>query len=223
MPARDLTYDERKAAEAAFRGLPVDPKWSKSAHGVYQGIIGAMGGKPALEDLDPSNGPSDRPEGEGDAAAPATLQEAVFRARRNPDEAVASEGDEKEAQRLMNRQEAIEAGILVDVSPIAETVGLRLSVGISRPLWELGISASRQLADDECRGRVRDVLLALRLYIEQHEVKGPWIKFTALLSLPPDAAPQMCSLVAIAHRDPTAPHSLTLMLPEETSGISVSE
>src|ERR1051325_1446476 len=115
----------------------------------------------------------------------ATLQEAVFRARRDPDEAVVSEGDEKEAQRLMNRQEAIEAGILVDVSPIAETVGLRLSVGISRPLWELGISASRQLADDECRGRVRDVLLALRLYIEQHEVKGPWIKFTALLSLPP--------------------------------------
>jgi hypothetical protein len=221
MPARDLTYDERKAAEAAFRGLPEDPKWSKSAHGVYQGIIGAMHGKPGVEDS--SNGLSDLPEGGGDEADPATLQEAVFRTRRDPDDTVASEGEDQASQRLMNRQEAIEAGILVDVSPIAETVGLRLSVGISRPLWELGISASRQLADDECRGRVRDVLLALRLYIEQHEVKGPWIKFTALLSLPPDAAPQVCSLVAIAHRDPTAPHSLTLMLPEETSGISVSE
>jgi hypothetical protein len=226
MPDRDLTYDERKAAEAAFRGLPVDPKWSKSAHGVYQGIIGAMHGKPGLED--PSKGlldlpEVDLPEGGGKEADLATLQEAVFRTRRDPDEAVLSEGEDKASQRLMNRQEAIEAGILVDVSPIAETVGLRLSVGISRPLWELGISASSQLAEDECRGRVRDVLLALRLYIEQHEVKGPWIKFTALLSLPPDAAPQICSLIAIAHRDPTAPHSLTLMLPEETSGISVSE
>ena len=203
----------------------MDPKWSKSAHGVYQGIIGAMHGKPALEDPDPSKGLSDLPEGGGDEAEadPMRLQEAVFRARRDPDEAVASEGEEKGSQRLMNRQEAIEAGILVDVTTIAETVGLRLSVGISRPLWELGISASRQLAEDECRERVRDVLIALRLYIEQHEVKGPWIKFSALLSLPPDALPQMCSLVAIAHRDPTAPHSLTLMLPEETSGISVSE
>lgn len=181
MPARDLTYDERKAAEAAFRGLPVDPKCSKSAHGVYQGIIGAMHGKPALEDLDPSKGLSDPPEERGDEADPMTLQEAVFRARRDPDESVASEGEEKAAQRLMNRQEAIEAGILVDVSTIAETVGLRLSVGISRPLWELGISASRQLAEDECRGRVRDVLMALRLYIEQHDVKGPWIKFSATL------------------------------------------
>ena len=221
MPARDLTYDERKAAEAAFRGLPVDPNWSKAAHGVYQGIVGAMHGKPGLEE--PSNDLPDLSEDGCDLAEPATLQEAVFRTRREQDEGGAGEGEDKASQRLMNRQEAIEAGILVDVSPIAETVGLRLSVGISRPLWELGISASRQLAQDECQGRVRDVLMALRLYIEQNEVKGPWIKFTALLSLPPDAAPQLCSLVAIAHRDPTAPHSLTLMLPEETSGISVAE
>ena len=221
MPTRDLTYDERKAAEAAFRGLPVDPKWSKAARGVYDGILSAMQGKPGLDD--PSKGVLDLPEGGFDLSDTAALQEAVFQDRGAQDEAIDGEDEDKASQRLMNRQEAIEAGILVDVSPIAETVGLRLSVGISRPLWELGISASRQLAEEECQGRVRDILMALRLYIEQNEVKGPWIKFTALLALPPDAAPQLCSLVAIAHRDPTAPHSLTLMLPEETSGISVSD
>jgi hypothetical protein len=221
MSARDLTYDERKAAEAAFRGLPVDPKWSKSARGVYEGILSAMNGKPGLDD--PSKDVLDLPDAGYDLTAAVASQEAVFQARGGQEEGIGGEGEDKASQRLMNRQEAIEAGILVDVSPIAETVGLRLSVGISRPLWELGISASRQLADDECRDRVRDVLMALRLYIEQNEVKGPWIKFSALLSLPPDAAPQLCSLVAIAHRDPTAPHSLTLMLPEETSGISVSD
>jgi hypothetical protein len=221
MPARDLTYDERKAAEAAFRGLPVDPTWSKSARGVYDGILSAMEGKPGLEDT--SKVGWDLPQGRCDLSDAAASQEAVFQDRAARDEAIGGEGEDKGPQRLMNRQEAIEAGILVDVSPIAETVGLRLSVGISRPLWELGISASRQLAEEECQGRVRDILMALRLYIEQNEVKGPWIKFTALLALPPDAAPQLCSLVAIAHRDPTAPHSLTLMLPEETSGISVSD
>jgi hypothetical protein len=135
----------------------------------------------------------------------------------------ASEEQEQRSVQLLNRQEAIEAGILVDVSQIAEQVGLRLSVGISKPLWELGITASRQLADEECQGRVRDVLLALRLHVEQAEITAPWIKFPALLSLPPETQPQVCTLVAIAHKDSTAPYALTVMLPEEMSGISVSE
>jgi hypothetical protein len=33
-----LTWDENKAAEAAFRGLPPDPSWSMSAHLIYSGI-----------------------------------------------------------------------------------------------------------------------------------------------------------------------------------------
>ncbi len=42
---RTLTHDEKKAAEAAFRGLPCDPKWSQAAHRVYAGISSAMGNK----------------------------------------------------------------------------------------------------------------------------------------------------------------------------------
>ena len=32
---KPLTYDERKAAEAAFRGYPPDPDWTDSAHEIY--------------------------------------------------------------------------------------------------------------------------------------------------------------------------------------------
>jgi hypothetical protein len=39
---RPLTHDERKAAEAAFRGKPFDPTWSTAALKVYQGISAAM-------------------------------------------------------------------------------------------------------------------------------------------------------------------------------------
>jgi hypothetical protein len=39
---RPLTYDERKAAEAAFRGKPFDPTWSTAALKVYHGISTAM-------------------------------------------------------------------------------------------------------------------------------------------------------------------------------------
>lgn len=40
-----LTYDEHKAAEAAFRGLPLDPKWSQRAQCVYRGILAVTNGR----------------------------------------------------------------------------------------------------------------------------------------------------------------------------------
>lgn len=39
---RDLTYDEKKAAEAAFRGEPFNPAWSVAAATAYEGIVSAM-------------------------------------------------------------------------------------------------------------------------------------------------------------------------------------
>ena len=42
---RSLTYDEKKAAEAAFRGAPFDPQLSESARKVYLGISSAMSNK----------------------------------------------------------------------------------------------------------------------------------------------------------------------------------
>ena len=39
---RSLTYDEKKATEAAFKGFPCDPKWSETARNVYIGLSSAM-------------------------------------------------------------------------------------------------------------------------------------------------------------------------------------
>ena len=39
---RPLTHDERKAAEAAFRGIPVNPNWTERARSVYFGINSAL-------------------------------------------------------------------------------------------------------------------------------------------------------------------------------------
>jgi hypothetical protein len=38
---RRLTYDELRAAEAAFRGLPFHDGWSEAAQTVYRGILAA--------------------------------------------------------------------------------------------------------------------------------------------------------------------------------------
>jgi hypothetical protein len=47
---RSLTYDEKKAAEAAFRGEPFNPAWSAAAARVYEGILMAKGAR-ALDTL----------------------------------------------------------------------------------------------------------------------------------------------------------------------------
>jgi len=38
-----LTNDEKKAAEAAFQGLPINPAWTTAALEKYKGIREAMG------------------------------------------------------------------------------------------------------------------------------------------------------------------------------------
>ena len=52
MPNQDsiLTFDEQKAAEAAFRGLPANPMWLSNAHAIYNGILTHTQGRNILEE-----------------------------------------------------------------------------------------------------------------------------------------------------------------------------
>lgn len=47
---RQLTYDEKKAAEAAFTRRPFNPEWSDAARRVYDGIVGVMGSTKSVAD-----------------------------------------------------------------------------------------------------------------------------------------------------------------------------
>ncbi len=53
---RTLTHDEKKAAEAAFKGAPFDPKLSEAARKVYLGLSLAMANKhnEAFQEIRPS-------------------------------------------------------------------------------------------------------------------------------------------------------------------------
>ena len=207
-PPRYLTTDEKKAAEAAFDGCPFDPKWSPAARSVYDGIRNALGTpspsaeQPATDQTELNEVPSDQPaEAETALLVPSGL------------DPVASQPP------IMTREEAIQAGFLIDVTPIAQSVGLPLPVCISKPLWDFGITASHSLPDNQYEARVRDVLVALRLRLATARVTSPWIEFPALLSLPPESAPQLCSLHAFAHGDQTTPSALIVLLSNEVSAI----
>ena len=47
-----LTHDEHKASEAAFRGLPLNPKWSRHAQEIYLGILEVTKGRDIVEDTE---------------------------------------------------------------------------------------------------------------------------------------------------------------------------
>jgi hypothetical protein len=191
---RPLTLDEKKAAEAAFRGEAFDPKWSEAARAVYEGILQAMGfqtegttqpAKPA--DTDPGTSSDSNP---GASSTP-----------------------------IMTREEAVQARYLIDVTPIAQRVGLPVPVCLSKPLWDFVITASHTLPDEQHESRVRDVLIALRLRLTTIRVVSPAIEFPALLPFPPEPAPQLCPLYAIAMGDQAVPYSLTILLANEVSAI----
>jgi hypothetical protein len=50
MTMSPLTHDQQKAAEAAFRGLPLNPQWSDSAQEIYRGIVAATKGRDIIEE-----------------------------------------------------------------------------------------------------------------------------------------------------------------------------
>jgi hypothetical protein len=54
MRGKPLTYDERKAAEAAFAGQPFNSDWSADAKAVYDGIVDAMSACPVDSELEPA-------------------------------------------------------------------------------------------------------------------------------------------------------------------------
>ncbi|MGH7206331.1 MAG: hypothetical protein ACREI2_09015 [Nitrospiraceae bacterium] len=220
MTPRKLSHDEKKAAEAAFTGRPFNPAWSLSARAVYDGIVKAL----------PAPVLSEQPSA-ADQFEPVETRAADDPTARDLQAPAASEQSQPEAEsdqpldvpqpQMISREEAIQRGYLIDVSPAAHEIGLPVPVGITRPLWEAGIAVADLVPDEQQAARVRDVLMALRLHLASSRALPPLFVFPALLSFPPKSALQLCSLCAVAQKDATAPFSLTLLLPGEVSSITL--
>ncbi len=215
---RTLTYDERKAAEAAFRGLPSDPRWSQAARSVYEGLISVL-----RKDNQSGEAAEPTPVSPTEAAAvPDSQHEAtesapslVSHLPAEPD--TASQKDLRSS--LQSREEAVQAGLLVDVTAQAQALGLPLPVGITKALWNVAVATAQEVPEEQQAVRVRDILIALRLRLAVAQPLLPLFEFPVLLALPPDSVPQICSLLALAHEDQDSQQSLTLVLRNEVSAI----
>ena len=215
--SRTLTHDERKAAEAAFAGRPFNPAWSESAKRVYEGLTKAL---PALPDEPPVT-----------SGVNATQTEALIEVVTTPPPAETTTGtnlttsekaieprtDIPASQLIANRQQAIQDGFLIDVSPDAQKLGLTFPVTVTKPLWEVGIAPDEAMSAEEKTERLRDVLMAFRLRIASQTTLSPLIDFPAMLSMPPGGVPQPVPLFALIQPDEQNRAVATLLLPNEVS------
>jgi hypothetical protein len=206
-----LTYDEKKAADAAFTGRPFNEAWSASARAIYDGIVKAL----PHTDL-PVPSPSDVEE----AAVTLSAQSEPLQAQ-SPLALELAGGQELvdavARQAIRDREAAIQAGILIDVTPTALQLGITFPVTITRPLWEAGIVTSQALPEEDQTSRLRDILMAFRLRLASLTTVSPLLDFPVLLALPPSQVPQPVPLFALIQADPTHQANVTLLLPNEVS------
>jgi hypothetical protein len=210
--SKALTHDEKKAAEAAFAGHPFNEAWSASARAVYDGIVKAL---PHTNVAIPT--PSDAEE----SVEPPSVQSELLQ----PQEPLAQEqvSEQELGERtvmpasLRDREAAIQAGLLIDVTPTALQLGITFPVTITRPLWEVGIVTNQPLPEEDQTTRLRDVLMAFRLRLASLTTVSPLLDFPVLLALPPSKVPQPIPLFALIQPDPTHQANVTLLLPNEVS------
>jgi hypothetical protein len=211
-PPKALTHDEKKAADAAFAGRPFNEAWSASARTVYDGIVKAL---PHTDIAIPAPSNVGNP-----VEVPSVQYEPLQPQEPLPQEQV--DGQELLEQTVLppairDREAAIQAGTLIDVTPTALQLGISFPVTITRPLWEMGIVTNQSLPEEDQTSRLRDILMAFRLRLASLTTVSPLLDFPVLLALPPSRVPQPVSLFALIQPDPTHQANVTLLLPYEVS------
>jgi hypothetical protein len=211
-PPKALSHDEKKAADAAFAGHPFNEAWSASARAVYDGIVKAL---PHTDGAIPTPSNVEMSE-EVPSAKSAALQPQEPLAQEQVREQELVEGNAMPPA-IHDREAAIQAGILIDVTPTALQLGITFPVTITRPLWELGIVTNRSLSEEDQTSRLRDILMAFRLRLASLTTVSPLLDFPVLLALPPSKVPQPVPLFALIQPDPTHQANVTLLLPNEVA------
>ena len=213
-PPKALTHDEKKAADAAFAGRPFNEAWSASARAIYDGIMKAL---PRTDFAVPDSTNT------GESAEILIAQSEPVQDHAEIPFALEYAGGQELVEQtaqppaIRDREAAIQAGILIDVTPTALKLGITFPVTMTRPLWEAGIVTNQSLPEEEQTSRLRDILLAFRLRLAGLTTVSPLIDFPVLLALPPSQVPQPVPLFALIQADPTHQANVTLLLPNEVS------
>ncbi len=191
MHPRDLTFQEKKAAEAAFQGHPLEPGWSEKARAIYEGISKARGGSVAPLPVSPIEAPPE-PADQPVSAEAAVITQDV---RTAPPPVPGS------------------PGYFADLSPMAREIGLTSPVVISKPLWDAVVNGPGHpgLAPAE---RLRAMLRAVQQALSVTPGSVATIALRMTLAGSPDDGPWTVEIRVVVHAHPSE-QTVTLLRLDE--------
>jgi len=111
-----------------------------------------------------------------------------------------------------SRAQAIEDGLLVDVSDLAREAGFVLSVAVTRTVWAECVEVHDGGADQDEQGRLWDVLFMLRIAIKMLGPNESRLKFTVMVR---NRTARLVELEAVCGPGDDARPVITIMFPGE--------
>ena len=114
-----------------------------------------------------------------------------------------------------SRQQAIDDGVLIDVSQTGEEAGIRRPIALTRALYETYVKPSRELEDvgQSVEGRLWDLLFIFVFYARK--AKEQVFNYKCLFLMNPSGVPQIKFIKAHIGPGDQGEPVITLMLPEE--------
>jgi hypothetical protein len=112
-----------------------------------------------------------------------------------------------------SRAEAIEDGVLVDVSATAREAGIKFPVALTRSVWDAYVTVPENIEAQDEAGRLWDILFLLSFNIRR--AKGATSTIHYSLRVRTGKGPRRVRLKAICGPGDKAEPTITVLLPEE--------
>jgi hypothetical protein len=113
------------------------------------------------------------------------------------------------------RAQAIEDGVLVDVSKMAREAGFLYPVALTRAVWERYVRVPEGLAGQDEPGRLWDILWMLSLEVRRSKKPRSEVRFRLFVQTEPGERPELVTLKALCGPGDAAEPVMTILLPHE--------
>lgn len=113
-----------------------------------------------------------------------------------------------------SRAQALEDGVLVDVSSVAQEAGIRYPTALTRAAWGRYVQVPPGVEGQDEAGRLWDILWMLRVAIARTDPDACELRFT-LLVRNDNRHPKLVTLKSVCGPDDDLQPVITVMLPDE--------
>jgi len=113
------------------------------------------------------------------------------------------------------RQQAIEDGVLVDVTETAREAGFRYPVAMTAAVFGSYVEAPAGVPGQDAAGRLWDILWMLRHAIRGSSGSGSKLRFQLHVQNTASAPPQLVTLKSVCGPGDDGEPVITIMLPDE--------